>query len=197
MFTGIALCFVCLILLLLVVPIHIIFSLEGFPSFKRHISVYFMFGLIRLPAPSLFSRNIFHRRAINKESKVRRSQRQLRRVIIALQSRGFFRRLLRFISDIYKAVNIRILSLHLILGLDDPADTGQLWAIIGPISNILANLYIPCLYIEPDFINETFYIEGKGEIRMVPIRILYIVTIFLLSPTAIRAGWAIINKRNI
>jgi hypothetical protein len=102
--------------------------------------------------------------------------------------------MLRFISDIYNAVHIRILSFHFIFGLDDPADTGRLWAVIGPILNILDNLYSPGLYIEPDFINETLYIEGKGEISMVPIRILYIVTLFLLSPAAIRAGWAMMHK---
>lgn len=186
-----------IILILLAVPINIIFFLEGFPSFNRRISVGLLFGLIRLPTPSHSIRNLFRRRAKRKESKVRRSQRLLRLIIILLKSKGFSRKLLRFIYDIYKAMHIRILSLHFILGLDDPSDTGRLWAVIGPISNILANLYIPNLCIEPDFMTETFYIEGKGEIHIIPIRILYIVTVFLLSPATIRAGWRIMNRRHV
>jgi len=66
-------------------------------------------------------------------------------------------------------MGIRILNLRFVLGLDDPADTGLLWACIGPISNIFANLYVPDIYIEPNFMAEIFYIEGKGEIRVIPI----------------------------
>ncbi|MGA1842743.1 MAG: DUF2953 domain-containing protein [bacterium] len=197
MFIGIAICFACLVILLLVVPVQIIFSLEGFPSFKRHISVCLLFGLIRLPVPSRSAKSPLRRKARRKEPRAKRSQRRVRHVIKLLKSKGLFRRLLRFISDIYKAVSIRISGLHCIFGLDDPADTGMLWAVVGPVSSILDNLYMHGLYIEPDFINETFYIEGKGEISMVPIRILYIVTIFLLSPAVIRAGWAMMRTRRV
>lgn len=159
-------------ILLLIIPIDIIFSLQRCPSIQRRISVYLMFGLIRFPVPSRCIRNLFRQRSRRKESKVKRSQSQLRRVIIVLKSKGFSCRLLKFISDMYKAMRIRILNLRFILGLDDPANTGRLWAFIGPISNIFANLYIPNIYIEPDFMAETFYVEGKGEIRIIPMRVL-------------------------
>jgi hypothetical protein len=194
---GIAVCLACLIMLLLIIPIDIVFSLQRCPSIQRRISVGLMFGLIRLPVPSSSIGNLFRRRSRRKESKVKRRQSQLHRVIIVIKSKGFLGRLLKFISDIYKAMGIRILTLRFTLGLDDPADTGWLWAFIGPISNILANLYIPNISIEPNFISETFYIEGKGEIHVIPIRILYIVTVFLLSPITIRAVWAIMTKRHI
>lgn len=195
MLLGIVIFFACLVILLLVVPLQIIFSLEGSPSFKRHISVCLLFGLIRLPVPSRSAKKLIRRKARRKEPGIRRGKRRVRHIIRLLKSKGFFRRLLRFISDIYKAARIQISGLHCIFGLDDPADTGRLWAVIGPVSSIIDNLYMPGLHIEPDFINEIFYIEGKGEISMVPIRILYIVAMFLLSPAVIRAGWAMIRTR--
>ena len=197
MFMGIAGCLASLIILFLMIPIDIIFSFHRCPSIQRCICVYWMFGLIRFPVPLRSIGNLFRQRSGRKESKGRRSLSHLRRVIMVLKSKGFSCRLLKFISDMYKAMRIRILSLYFNFGLDDPADTGRLWAFIGPISTIFANLYIPNIYIEPDFMAETFYVEGKGEIRIIPMRVLYTVTIFLLSPTTIRAIWAIMTKRHI
>ena len=195
MLMGIAGCLACLMILLLVIPIDIIFFLERFPLLQRRIFVSLIFGLIRLPVPSRSIRSLFRLRSRRKESKDRRSQSQLRLVMMVFKSKGFFRRLLKFISDMYKAMRISILSLHFILGLDDPADTGRLWAFVGPISNIFSDLYFPNICFEPDFLAETFYVEGKGEIRIMPIRVLYIITVFLLSPPTIRAVWAIMTKR--
>ena len=197
MLTGIAICLAFLMILSFILPVDIIFSLQSSPSFARRISVRLMFGLIRLPIPSRFIRSPFRRPSRRKEYRGRRSQSRLRRFMILFKGKGFFRRVLRFISDMYRAVHIRILSLYCVLGLDDPADTGRLWAVIGPISNIIADLYLPDILIEPDFTAETFFVEGKGEIRVIPVRILYIVTLFLMSPSTIRALWAIMTQRPV
>lgn len=197
MLMAIVVCLVSLIILLLMIPIHIIFSFQRCPSVQRRISIGLIFGLIRLPVPLRSIKNPFRQQSIKKEFRVKRSQRQLHRVFILLRSKGFLRRLLKFIYEIYKAMRIHILNLSFILGLDDPADTGMLWAFVGPISNIFANLYISNISIKPNFVAETFYVEGKGEIRIIPIRVFYIVTAFLFSITTIRAVWAVMTMKHI
>jgi len=72
------------------------------------------------------------------------------------------------------------------LGLDDPADTGRLWAVVGPLAAILTLPVHARVAIEPEFACEALEVDGKGCIRIIPIRLLFVVLVFLLSPGTLR-----------
>ena len=69
------------------------------------------------------------------------------------------------------------------LGLGDPADTGQLWALMGPVSALSSNLRDAAVHIEPDFNEATLEVDGSGEIRIVPLEFLYLGCGLLVSPS--------------
>ncbi len=69
------------------------------------------------------------------------------------------------------------------IGLGDPADTGQLWSIVGPVAGILANSKEVVLEIEPEFFDATFELDGSGNIGIVPLQLIYLIFGVLLSPS--------------
>jgi hypothetical protein len=103
-------------------------------------------------------------------------------VMAALRQQRLRRRIIRYIGDCWHAVHKRDLQLRLRIGLDDPADTGQLWAIMGPVAALLANNKEALFEIEADFYEEIFELDGSGNVEFVPLKILYLTLAMLLSP---------------
>lgn len=85
--------------------------------------------------------------------------------------------------------------MRLRIGLGDPADTGRLWAIIGPIAGMAQNLRDIQLLIEPEFMDPLFEIESHGQIQFAPLRFIGLAVAFILSPTMIKTWWRL-NRRN-
>ena len=93
-------------------------------------------------------------------------------------------------SDFWHAVRKRHVSLHIRIGLGDPADTGQLWAVVGPVAGVLATIQEASIEIEPEFFDTTFELDGSGNIRLIPLQMIYLIVALLLSP----AVWQGISK---
>jgi len=108
----------------------------------------------------------------------------------AFRQRGY-----KFICDMLRATHARNLFLRLRIGLGDPADTGRLWAIIGPIAAMAQNFRSVAVRIEPEFIDPVFEIESHGRFRLVPIQFVALTVAFMLSPTMLRA-WRDLRREN-
>ena len=102
--------------------------------------------------------------------------------------------MLRLVRDLWRAVDRQNLQLHLRIGTGDPAETGQLWALLGPISGMLQNLADGRVRVTPEFVEAVFDFDGSGRLRVIPLRILAIAAGLMLSPPiwrglrAMRAG---------
>ena len=70
----------------------------------------------------------------------------------------------------------------------DPADTGRLWAVIGPLAGLLRNFKTVDAYIEPEFMEPLLEIETHGRFRLVPIEFIYLLVRFLLSLAILANG---------
>ncbi len=119
-----------------------------------------------------------------KRTTKRRSQ---SKAFALLRNADLRRRLVKLVRGLLRAIKIKTLDLHLRLGLDDPADTGRLWGILGPLNSQLAGIRTANIRIEPDFAAEVFSLHSQGRITVVPLRVLSISLFFLLSPQMIRA----------
>ena len=100
----------------------------------------------------------------------------------AIRQAPFRRRMLRFVSDLWRTIHKKNVRLLVRLGLGDPADTGRLWAVLGPLSGMLARLRDIRVTIEPDFLDATLEVDSSGTIRMIPLQIAIIVFGLLFSP---------------
>jgi hypothetical protein len=80
------------------------------------------------------------------------------------------------------------------LGLGDPADTGRLWAVVGPLS-AAAQLRNAELRIEPEFADPVLELRADGRVLLVPLRFLIVAIAFALSPPTIRAWRTLAGNR--
>ena len=126
--------------------------------------------------------------------RTRRSSRTKRgRVQIGalIRTKGFPTRCLQLFEQLYQHLKIRELNLRLKVGLDDPAETGMLFAALAPAAVCLGQLPTTNVILEPDFEKENVEAAATGTVRAVPLRILWSLILFAFSLETIRAVKAI------
>jgi len=179
---------------LLAIPVDVKFSVRLHERFRERVMIAWMFGLVRLPIPSKTGKPS-PQEPTPETHKGKRLYKGSRSMVTMLRSEGFWPRLLRFASDILNVMQVRIFRLRVRLGLEDPADTGQVWAFVGPLTAMLAGARGTDIEIEPDFERAFLSVDGNAELRIVPIRVLAVVIPFIGSPATLRAAWAVIASR--
>lgn len=175
---------VAFLVLLLSVPVSMAFDIEKDTDLRKSLRLRWLFGLVQkeLGGPK--------RPARPKRRKGRKGFRVFTRLVT---TKGFVKRILVFLKRLIKAVQIRRLQAYLRIGLDDPADTGQLLGIIWPALAFAPSSPSINIAIEPDFQEATLQGYGRGLIRVFPIQLIWIVLRFLVSITTIRAATAAIK----
>ena len=167
------------IILLLTIPIDLVFNIEKDVAFHPRVRVGWMFNLI--------GKDVKRKKKPKKEKAKEKRKRRIKPFIAMLRARGFLRRLFRFVRDIFRICHVRDFELDLRIGLSDPADTGMLFAVIAPVIVQLKTFTPLDIQILPNF--EQTGLQGyvKGDLRVFPIQLIFIGTLFALSPATIRA----------
>ena len=172
--------------LLLAIPVDVVFYVEKEEDFKSRTTVKWLFGLV--------GRDIGGRKqkpAVEKPAKEKgRKKRSIRPLLAMLRSRGFLRRVLRLFTDVLRRTKVRELKLDVRVGLGDPADTGLLFAAIGPMAANLTAFTPLDVEVQPDFEQATLRGHFRSDIRILPIQFVLLFILFALSPTTLRALWA-------
>ncbi len=187
MLVGVAL-FMVLLVGLLAIPITLDFKFAWHQALEQNVRVRWAFGLVDVRIPSADGRDESKKRAVPSEKKRRKAQSSggPRHVFAAIKDGRFRRRILRFARDLWQAVRKQSIFLRFRIGLGDPADTGRLWSVIGPIAGMLSAVRDATIQIEPEFFDPTFEVDSSGSIRLVPLYILGLVLGLLLSPSVWR-----------
>lgn len=185
-----------LLIALLAVPIDLSFNLDRNPQTHGHVAgkidVRWLFGLLR------FSVNIpgnskpvktkqLVKTALQTQSKQSREKSSPSRFFSLLNLSDFRQRLIKFARDLLSASHYQDLFLRLRIGIGDPADTGQLWILLGPLAAMARNLHSATVRIEPEFMNPAFEFQSHGSFRFIPIQFLALSIAFALSPPSLRA----------
>ena len=105
----------------------------------------------------------------------------------AIRHTSFRRRMLRFVSDLWSAIHKKDVRFWVRTGLGDPADTGRLWAVLGPLSGMCSRPGDITVAIEPDFLDATLEVDSSGTVRVVPLQIVFLALGLLVSPAMWRA----------
>ncbi|MBA4176257.1 MAG: hypothetical protein C0505_06820 [Leptothrix sp. (in: Bacteria)] len=181
-----------LLLLLLAVPVGVEFRLRRVGAFDARVTIRWLFGLVRLragwPMPAAGARRPAPARRAKPGHGPRGSP---GRALRLFGDAAFRRRVVRLVRDLVAAARLRDLSLHARLGLGDPADTGRLWALIGPLNAAAQGLARCELRVEPDFGDPVFEFDARGAALLVPLRLLALGVAFVLSPATLRAWRAV------
>ena len=183
-----------LLFVLLAVPITVAFRIDRIKEIRGQVTFHWLFGLVR------FQTGIPGAAKAEPQRKPKPGKRRpgahARGVFALLRQSAFWRRAIRFIKDLLHATHAHDLYLRVRIGLGDPADTGRLWALIGPVSGIAANLHSAEVYIEPEFMDSVLEVESHGEVRLIPLQFIALATAFAASPTTLRA-WRTLRRSTV
>lgn len=184
MLIGVAL-FLVLLVGLLAIPITLEFDVAWRKSLQRNLRLHWVFGIVRVRVPSSGPPAEPHpeRAQTQKKRRSKRSARGFGNVLAAVRNRRFRSRLMRFARDLWTAAHKQSLLLRLRIGLGDPADTGRLWAVVGPISGVLSAVPNATIEIEPEFFDPVFELNTSGRIRIVPLHVAYLLVGLVFSPS--------------
>lgn len=176
------------LLVVLAVPLDMALAVRRRTSLEGDITLRWLFGLVQIPLlPSRSGKK-------RKPAKPRRGKKRAARPHFAhrgltiLRNAALRRRVLVFASSILHSFRMREMALRLRLGLDDPADTGMLWALAGPFIAALETHPAANVDLELDFSDARFDADAQGTVRVVPLQVAYVTLLFILSPAVLWAA---------
>lgn len=185
-----------LLIALLAVPIDLAFNLERSPQTRGEVSgrinVRWLFGLLRfavdIPEKNEPDRLIQQlETTVEKQSKASGGKIKPERFVKLLKQEKFRQRLFKFLKDLLAASHYRDLFLRLRIGVGDPAETGYLWILLGPLSVMARKLRGATVRIEPEFMDPAFELQSHGKFRFIPLEFIALTIAFALSPQSLRA----------
>jgi len=182
---------------LLAIPVTLTFRFAWPETAGNQLRLTWAFGLVnvRLPTPASgppVEKADVDARATKRAAKRRHGPKP--NLFAALRHRPFRQRVLRLAMDLWRAVDRQNLQLDLRIGTGDPAETGQLWGVLGPISGMLQSLEDGRIRVTPEFVEAVFDFDGSGRLRVIPLQVLAIAIGLMFSPPvwrglrAVRAG---------
>lgn len=177
------------LVLLLAIPLEVRFHLERRAATRGRVVFRWMFGAIRVEVPVPSGRRAGKRgkaRGRARDDGEGRRRGRGRRFVSAVRDDAFRARAWRLARDLLRAVRLDDLYLHARLGLGDPADTGRLWALLGPVGAAASALPGVDVRLEPEFLDPVLEGEARGRAVVVPLEILVLVGAFLVAPASLR-----------
>lgn len=182
MLTGLLL-FVLVLLVLFALPLTITFNLLWERSLSGSLRIGWANNLVHTTIPLGSDTGGGDKRKPKGKDKRKKKRHNRLSVKTLLRNKPFRKRILGYLRDTWGAIEQRDLKLFMRIGLDDPADTGELWALLGPLSAILFTHRNSQISLQPDFLDQAFELQSSGTIRIVPLQHLYLTTRLLASPT--------------
>jgi hypothetical protein len=135
---------------------------------------------------------------VKRAPKVRKKRRWAdKRVMFrVLRIRGLLSRIKRLVKDVLSCFRFREIAADFRIGLGDPADTGRLFAVLGPASVFLGSSHLHRVRLEPSFSDDAV-LQGHshGVVRLRPIRLIPPFLKFALSPPTVKAAWILMTNK--
>ena len=183
-----AVIFLSLVVILLALPVTLTYQLSWKETLSASVRLNWAFGLVRADvSPGRTKAKAGEPKSARKKAGRRKKAKNRKtNAMAAFRQPSFRRRIFRFVSDLWHALHKKNVRLLVRAGLGDPADTGRLWAALGPLSGMLARWRDVRIMIEPDFIDATFEVDSSGTIRVIPLQVTIIALGLLVSPAVWR-----------
>lgn len=176
------------IVLVLCVPLDIEPRLDvyGRPKFRMRLA--WLFGLVSKEVGKGKKKPEEKKRVVP-EAKPKRKRKRIRAETIfkIMRTKGLLRQFKDLLRDILSRLKIRDLAVDFRVGLDNPADTGLLFALIGPATFFLGSSRVHQIRVEPSFEDEVVF-EGYlyGVVRLWPVQLVVPFLKFVFSLATIR-----------
>ena len=185
---------VALFLLVLSVPLDLSFHLDVNGRARFNLKLVWLFGLV---GKELGRRKKKAKPKIVKPKKAKEKGKDARKALKILRTKGLLKQIKVLVTDVFNSLSIRQLRANFRIGLDNPADTGLLFAVIGPTFVLFNPPDRYSINIRPSFEDEAI-LEGymQAVVRLLPIRLVIPLLKFVFSlptlrliKTAVSAKW--------
>ena len=151
---------------------------------QGNVQLHWLFGLVRLRLPlAQVKPSTLKQQTSGGKKRARIPSNKKSNPFGAIRQKAFRQRVFRFVRDIWHSIRKQNLTLRVRIGLGDPADTGRLWAVVGPIAGMLTVVQDASIEIAPEFTDAVFELDSSGNIRVVPLQMIYLTFGLLLSPS--------------
>ncbi len=184
-------------LLLLAIPVDLAFALKKEEVWRGRVYVVWMFGLARMSKRVGRVRKKGRRRSLRKTGRALFGHR--RRLWAMLRSEGFIRRVVQLMSQLIRLTKPRRFRLQCVIGLEDPADTGRLAALLAPLKVFAGTMTLGrksnvAIQVSPDFSGPRFSGQCCSSVHFVPLKMMSAFVVFLFSAPVRRAARAALAK---
>jgi len=159
----------------------------GRPKFRMRLA--WLFGLVSKEIAKKEKKPKDKKKAAKGERKCRDRGPRAKTILEILRARGLLRQIKLLLKGILRLPRIEDLVADLKVGLGDPADTGLLFAIIGPTTSFLGSYFPNRIKVQPSFADEAV-LEGSlhGALRLRPIQFIPPLLRFVFSLPTIRVA---------
>ncbi len=183
----------CLALGALCVPLDVSLSFDTARPVKHSLRVTWLFGFLRVHQSEIGKKPAKPQGKKEKKAGLRR--RDLRLVLQMLRVKGMGHAIAGFARRLLLRLKILDLKGELIIGLDDPADTGILMAVLMPVCIMLNSLSGKFFMVRPSFGGAVLDGNGEAIIRLFPILFCLSVARFIFSMPAFTALKIVIETK--
>ena len=175
-----------ILILVLSVPLDMAVQVSVPRKPRFRVKLVWLFGLV--------SKEITRRKKPEEKKKVVKDKRKpgegrrkFKNIFKILRTRGLLKQLKVLLRDILGCLKIRDLTADFRVGLGDPADTGLLFALIGPTTFWLSSSSYHRIRVQPSFADEpTFEGHLSGAVRLRPIQLVIPLLKFVFSLATVR-----------
>ncbi len=178
-----------LIVIALLVPLDVKLHIDvyGRPKFRMRLA--WLFGLVSKEIAKKEKKPEDKRKTDRGERKPRKRGPAARTILEILRARGLPGQIKLLLKGILRLPRIKDLAADLKVGLGDPADTGLLFALIGPATFFVGSSFPNQIKVQPSFADEAV-LEGSlhGTLRLRPIQLIPPLLRFVFSLPAIRVA---------
>jgi hypothetical protein len=175
-----------LFILILCLPLDIRLQLVTQEKPRFGIRLAWLFGLVSKEVSKGKKKAEEKRRVVRR--KPRRRRIRAGAMLQILRTKGLSRQFVSFLKGILSCLKIRDLGMNLRVGLDNPADTGLLFAFVGPATSFLSSSFPHEIRVQPSFDDKAIF-EGylHGTVRLRPIQLAAPFLRFVFSLATMRA----------
>ena len=178
---------IVILVFVLSVPLEMAAHVDVYGRPKLRLNLVWLFGLVSKEITKK-KKPEEKKKAVKAKRKLGERKRRFWDIFEILRTRGLLKQLKVLLSDILGCLKIRDLVADFRVGLDNPADTGLLFALIGPTTFFLSSSIPHQVRLRPSFEGEaTFEGYSSGAVRLRPIRLTMPLLRFVFSLATLRA----------
>jgi len=175
------------IILVFSVPVDLTFDFRTDGDGKGMLRVGWLFGLL---GKNLLPRKKKPAKRPKKPKKAKKpkkgKKRDLNALLALIRTRGVLAGSVKLVRRMLTAFRVRQLDADLRVGLDDPADTGIMCAVLWPLM-VRPGLFGPgTVRVEPVFEEPVFEAALRGEVRIIPAQMVANLLRFVFSTAGLR-----------